>query len=129
MKHNIRFEQNGLFVTITASGDPTYLGFERCLNELLDNPAWKPGMSVLDDFRELNIKKLNGKDIRENVRLHKQYIERIGSSWIAVVVTSRVEFGLMRMWEILAENSFPQHRVFYTTDDALIWLSQEGAVA
>jgi len=126
MKHDIKFEHDGSLVTITASGEPTYAGFETYINELIDSPAWYPGTTVLCDFRELMIKNLSGNEIRSIVNVHKPYMNRIGNSKVAVVVSRRVDFGLVRMWEILAEDIFPQHRGFYTIEEALKWINEEG---
>ncbi len=124
MNYKINFEQGDLFVTIMASGDPTNVEFERYLNDLINNPSWQPGIAILNDFRELHIKNLTCNNVRENVRLHERYRERLSSSCIAVVVKNQVDFGLVRMWELLAESSFPLHRVFYSIDEAVIWLSK-----
>lgn len=122
MEYTIEFDPSVSFATITGSGEPTFAGFVGYLTELVENPAWTPEMPALVDHRKLHIDLLTSDQVREVVNLHKPFAERIGNGRIAVVVSRPVDFGLVRMFETIADEMFPQFRVFYTIEESMDWL-------
>lgn len=122
MEWNARFEPDGSRVTITVTGIARAEGFNAYLDGVLGDVAWRPGMPVLVDFRGLQISHLRYQDVEGIVALHVPYVERIGDSPVAVLVSRPVDFGIVRMWESLAIDMFPDHQAFYRVDEALRWL-------
>jgi hypothetical protein len=122
MRWDIRVEENRSRLTVSASGDPEIEGFKSYLEAALSHPAWRPGMPVLCDFRQLNIQKVTTNDIIRIVLVHKQYRERTGDNPIAVVVSRQIDFGMVRIWESYSEALFSSQNVFYTVEEAGNWL-------
>ena len=122
MEWSVRFEEGGSRAIITGTGAIDAQGITGYLDALLADPAWKRGMHVLVDFRGLSTDHLSVAQVQEIVDLHAPYMERIGSSPVAVVVSRPVDFGMVRMWEAMAAQMFPRHEVFYSMDDATRWL-------
>lgn len=114
-------------MTLTVSGDAYVDGFQEYLNDVLSDPGWKPGTAALIDFRELRLEHLSFPDVERIVELHVPYLTRIGKSPMAVVVSRPVDFGVVRMWESLAADMFPVHRVFYDIAEARTWLRSKQA--
>ena len=127
MDWNIRFEPGGEYLTITAMGPIDVEGVREYLEAILADAAWRPGMLVLADFRDMSTDHLSVAQVRKIVEVHQPYMERIGLSPVAVVVSRPVDFGMVRMWEAMAAQMFPMHEVFYTTDEALAWLRSHRA--
>jgi hypothetical protein len=127
MEWSVGFEEGGSRALITGTGAIDAEGITGYLDALLADPSWKSGMHVLVDFRGLSTDHLTVAQVQQIVDLHAPYMERIGSSPVAVVVSRPVDFGMVRMWEAMAARMFPRHEVFYTTDDARAWLSSQSA--
>ena len=126
MELTVKFDADGSLVTLLATGDVDREGFRGKVEAVLSHPAWHPGMPTLCDFRELNIDKLSADDIRHLVEIHRGYAEltKETPSPIAVVVAKKVDYGLIRMWELFANGMFPMHNVFLQMEDALSWLRE-----
>ena len=127
MQWSVGFEEGGSPAIITGTGTIDAEGISGYLDALLADPAWKPGMHVLVDFRGLSTDHLSVAQVQQIVDLHAPYMERIGSSPVAVVVSRPVDYGMVRMWAAMAARMFPRHEVFYTTEDARRWLFSQTA--
>ena len=60
--------------------------------------------------------------VRRIAEVHKIVLQRQTANPTAVVVKGLAEFGIVRMWEMLSEEMFPNHTVFYSKEEALDWL-------
>ena len=80
------------------------------------------------DFRLLNIFKLSAQDIEQLVEVHRRYSRLLQKNPgpIAVVVAKVVDYGLVRMWELVANDMFPMFRPFLRMEEALEWLKTGG---
>ena len=124
MKWTAQFEADEFRVTISATGDVGRDGFCGCIAKLISHPSWRPGMSVLCDFRSLNIGSLTKEDIKHLVEIDQEFFEltKEAPSLIGVVVARELDYGLVRMWELYANEMHPGHNVFLEVKDALQWL-------
>ncbi len=128
MEWSAEFETDGYLVTILGTGDVGDEGFCGYFKALLSHPDWHPGMPVLCDFRGMNIGKLTKEDIKHLVEIDQESSEltKETPSPIAVVVAKELDYGLVRMWELYANDMYPSHNVFLGVKDAKKWLRASG---
>ena len=115
------FDSRG-FVRISVSPDPdpdeeieSYLG-------MLSDPRFHPGIAILLDNRARR-----GEGDSEHVRrmagLARKSSERLEGCRCAIVVSNDVEFGMARMYELMASGDPLTVRVFRDMEEAESWLT------
>lgn len=122
------FAEDGSRLTLSAAGDLGCEGLCAPIDEVLAHRSWRPGIPTLCDFRRLNIFKLSAADIKQLVDVHRKYSRLLQEhpAPIAVVVAKALDYGLVRMWELLANDMFPVFKVFLRMEEALEWLRAGG---
>jgi len=118
-----RFEGDFLFTTI--EGPTSYEDVKAYLDELLVDPRFRPGMPGLIDCRR--VKSLFSiSDLRKtaaDARLRPQ-LQVPGRA--AVLASSNLIYGLLRMYEVFNEGNPAEIRVFRAPEEALRWLRGEA---
>lgn len=122
------FAEDGSLLTLSATGDLGREGLCESIDAVLAHKSWRPGIPTLCDFRRLNIFKLSAQDIEQLVEVHRRYSRLLHEhpAPIAVVVAKIVDYGMVRMWELFANDMFPLFRPFLRMEDALEWLKAGG---
>lgn len=126
MNWAIDFEIFDGLMAIKASGPASVEGFLQYMRQALSDPRWQKGMPVLLDFRDLDTDRIEYADIQKIASIFTPYASLIGGVKVAVVVSRPQDYGLVRIWEMLARDVFSAHEVYYTINDALAFL-REGA--
>jgi hypothetical protein len=114
-------------VTITTSGLASVEGLIGFVTDLVANPRYRPGMSILVDHTALDARPLTATDIRTFAMEVVRFDEQIGPSRVAIVVPDPLTFGFARMYELYAESAAVRSRVFYAASDAHAWLESGDA--
>jgi hypothetical protein len=127
MEYTIEFGGAPQDVTITTSGSASAEGLIGYITDLVASPRWRAGMTILVDHRLLDGRPLCAADIKAFATAVVKRDEQIGPSRVAIVVPNPLMFGFARMYELHAERSRAQSKVFYSHSDALSWL--EGGEA
>ena len=122
MEYAIEFGGSPQDVTIETSGPATAAGLIGFVSDLVADPRFRPGMSILVDHTELDARPLTGADVRAMAETVIQLDERIGRSKVAILVPNPLTFGYARMYELHAAETQLHSRVFYSRDEALGWL-------
>jgi hypothetical protein len=124
MDWDIRIEEDGTYMSITGSGKFLAADFLHHIESVLFHPSWQPGISLLCDFRELNISHITHEEIWQMVQTHRIHSDRLKElpSPIAVVVSSQLAYGLIRMWELYAHDLYPESAAFLDMEEALEWI-------
>ena len=121
----IRFERDGRLAVIVITGTPGPDDVLAALLELLEDPRHTPGMIELWDYRESSLVNFNSDSLKILATKVGPYLERAAAR-VALVAGSDVDFGVLRMWEVYAEDGAPRtRRVFRTMDEAYAWLIEE----
>ena len=84
-------------VVVTTSGRADPVRIRQFLHELVSDPRFRPGSSLLHDHSELDFSGLTPADIRDVSDLSSRLDELNGFGPIAVVVPNEFAFGLARM--------------------------------
>ncbi|MBI1371862.1 MAG: hypothetical protein GC159_03760 [Phycisphaera sp.] len=92
------------------------------------DPDFRPGLGVLVDCRD--VKPDDSVEVIHYLAKHaNQHAERLRCGAVAIVVSTDVEFGMARMYEMLTEATHPHTEVFRDPDAALAWLRERLAAA
>jgi hypothetical protein len=129
VEYTIEFGGAPQDVTIRTSGPATAEGLIAFVTDLVADPRFRPGMAVLVDHSDLDARPLTGADIRAMAEVVIRLDERIGTSRVAILVPNPLTFGYARMYELHAAETQLHSRVFYSRDDALMWLAKPTVVA
>jgi hypothetical protein len=125
----ITFSSDPEILTIRAWGPATIEGVRAYFQEAVSRPEWKPGISCLLDFRELDLAKLSSEQLEALVAFFDKNKEGVGAAFIAIAVTRSVEYGVARMWTSLSETVGMHQRVFYALDEGRAWLASVSRVS
>lgn len=123
VEYEIKWARDGESMTVTASGKATVEELDECVQAILTDPRYRSGLRILYDQRRADRSHVAWSDVRRRAELLARDAERIGRPRIAFVVVSKVDFGLLRMTELLSDGRWQAVvRIFDDIDDARAWL-------
>ena len=126
MEYSIQFGGTPQDVTITTSGPGTGDGLTGFVRDLVNDPRFRRGMSILVDHLALDASPLTGADVKRQAELVNQLDETLGPCHVAIVVPSPLAFGFARMYELHAAETQIHSRVFYKRDEAVQWIDAQN---
>jgi hypothetical protein len=119
-----RFEGDFLFTTI--EGETGYGDVKAYLDALLEDPRFRPGMPGLIDCRA--VKSLFSiMDLRRTAADARRRPELQVPGRAAVLASSNLVYGLLRMYEVFNEGNPAEIRVFRKPEEAMAWLQGKSA--
>jgi len=98
----------------------SYKDFEATLEALVKDPAFKPGMGLMADRR--NLPAPTTSELRSYIELVRRYKPQLGTCPWAIVTGDMANFGMVRMGSTLGSFVGIKSDVFRTEEDALAWL-------
>lgn len=124
MKYEIASCEKYFLVTTTGPADPDV--YEKSLDAIFNHPDWRPGHCYIYDHTLLDASKLTKADVERIAEIARVRRTRYGVRKSAVVAPNDVEYGIVRMWMVYAEDEtkIPTN-VFRTLDEAIDWLFNE----
>ena len=124
MEYRIDSRDKYILVTISGVADPDV--YEQSLEEIFNHPDWRPGHSYIFDHSLLDASKMTKADIERIGEIARVRRSKHGVKRSAVVAPKDVEYGIVRMWMVYAEDEtqIPTN-VFRTIDEAVAWLFNE----
>lgn len=105
-------------VLVTSRGLASVEGLDAQIEEILADPRFRPGMSVVFDETELDWSEMDAADLRRRGDLIPSYIERAGDVRVVVVSASPVSQGIFRQMEAYAGGFSFDWEVAATLDEA-----------
>jgi hypothetical protein len=127
VEYEIEFAGAPQDVTITTSGPASVEGLVGFVTDLVSNPRYRPGMSILVDHTALDARPLKAPDIQALADTVIRLDEQIGPSRVAIVVPNSLTFGFARMYEQSADAAQVRSKVFYSRSEAIAWLEADSA--
>jgi len=118
--HTIRV-QGGL-VVVTLTGPQSAPSVMAAQTAIVQHPDYVPGMDTLWDVRGTYP---DGLDMIGTKRIgdHGAEVDKIRGFHRTAVVTDRpIQYGISRMYEMVAQRPTHEVRVFENFDDAIAWL-------
>jgi hypothetical protein len=126
VRHTISFREEGRpDVVITTSGTASLQGMNAYVDEIESDLRWRQGGTVLVDHRLADFSEITTADIRARGKRLAGTRPRLKPSRVAIVVTGRAAFGVMRMVDMFADDA-TERRVFYGVEEAYSWLAEPG---
>lgn len=119
-----RFESGCLFTTI--DGETGYDDVQRYFDALFNDPSFLPGMPGLIDCRTVKSRFTIG-DLRRTAADVKRRPQLQVPGRAAVLASSNLVYGLLRMYEVFTEGDPTEIRVFRRPEDAMAWLTERRA--
>ncbi len=114
-------------VRVTTSGVADMSGTRRWTEEILADAHYRQGLRLLVDHRALDWSGLTADSLRRRIA-DAEHDPRIGRHRIAYVVSRPVDFGVVRMGQLMAAGrTQSESAVFYDPDEARAWLGEPQA--
>ncbi|MDY6857561.1 MAG: hypothetical protein SWO11_23230 [Thermodesulfobacteriota bacterium] len=82
----------------------------------------KPGLKILADITDADLKDTNYDSVSFLEKKLDEFLDKYLPIRKAIIVESDLEFGIARMYEMLAEKDGFDVRVFYNKSEAMDWL-------
>ena len=110
------------FMWITFFGEPTLKELLKSFRDFRAHPDYQPYTDVLMDWTDSSLAKLSSDDISRLSYYLSQEKDRHNIKQ-ASVVSTKLDFGLLRMFDLRSDESAPQQRrLFHSVHEALEWL-------
>lgn len=123
MKWTITFpDASAADVVTVLEGELTVYWILTWLEELVRCPEWRPGMRVLLDARGVTPGTLSGLGVWTIARAALGD-KRLRNVVMAVVVTDRVVYGLLRIWQVASGGLGWRTEIFDDPGFASTWLA------
>jgi hypothetical protein len=126
MEYSIRFGAEG--VTAEVSGTSELAGQMNLYRDLVGDPRFSPGMSILIDYRGLDERRAPNADVERLSRFVSSLDAELGDAKLAVVVPDTVSYGIGRMSQAQIDTRL-RIRFFFERDEAAAWLCEGSTVA
>ena len=117
----ISYHFEGSFLFTAIEGETSYEDVKAYLDKLVVDPRFVPGMPGVIDCRK--VKSLFSiLDLRRTAADARARPEMQVPGRAAVLASSNIVYGLMRMYEVFNEGNPAQIRVFREPEQAMEWL-------
>lgn len=124
MTSEITSAQDSAYLEIQFKGSALISGFDSAFQALLAHPGWKSGKAIILNLSDLNFVEFTSSDMRKISELVVRHRSSFGKSRWAFVISGNLQFGLMRMWEIITEDRVPMIiNLFKSRAEAQEWIS------
>ena len=118
------FDQENNLVRITYTGEMSPADVLQSSLQMQQHPEYRPGMHSLSDFSNMTFVDIDFDEVHK-YSAHLSDIEQVrGNVRWAMISSNSVNFGILRMFEMLNDNSPIEMRVFDNGADARAWLSE-----
>jgi hypothetical protein len=117
----ITYHFEGDFLYTTIEGATNYGDVKAFMDAVVIEPKFRPGIPAVIDCRK--VKSLFSiSDLRKTAADARQRPEMKVRGRVAVLASSNLVYGLLRMYEVFSEGTPNEMRVFRQPEDALAWL-------
>ena len=114
----------GDYLVVTTSGTFDVTDHLRMIEEILTRPSWVPGTPVLFDHRQLDFGDAGFRAMQEASANHLQNDARIGDGKAAILMSSLVDYGRGRQFELLTDGRVSAHlAIFLDESAARAWIT------
>lgn len=122
---SFQIDKTASLVTATVRGELAFDDLRSMLHTFLLDPDLDPSVDRLWDLREAQLP-LSGADIGEMARVVHDVGESPGGRRLAIVATSDLPYGLVRMYTVFVEETNIETHAFHDIDQAPAWLKRKN---
>jgi len=124
MEFNIVIDEIDNYAQVITSGHIDVNGIAGTLKAVVGDEAWNPGMDLVVDYSDSSTVDLNSEMVREISHLVKAENNKLGSGKMAIVMTTDLDYGYARMFQLLTEDYIDKEiNVYRDSESALKWIS------
>ena len=125
MSVEIKYDQNRNVLYVTLSGEPEIDEITSALENITNSGDYPPNTNAMWDIRNANISNANYHFVSELVKMRSSFTKR-GHCRSALIVSNDAQYGLSRMFEMLAEGKIPyQLMIFRDYKEGEQWLLEK----
>ncbi|HEX5869780.1 MAG TPA: hypothetical protein VFY65_05185 [Longimicrobium sp.] len=111
---------------VTTRGVFSPEGHRRMTEDIVSREAWRPGAAVLFDHRQLDFSDSDLAAMQRAGATHRDHDERIGDGKAAVLMSTPVNYGRGRQFQLLTEGKVGARlQIFLNEAEAIRWLLAE----
>lgn len=108
----------------TIQGEITLVRLRNVLAGVYAHPDFRPDSSSLWDLREATTRHISASEVQSIAGMVKKHWGTRGNPRSALVVSTDLDYGMARMYELLMEGDIaPEVRVFRDLEEAEDWLA------
>lgn len=123
MEWTVDFERAEQYVVVTTRGVFSPESHRRMTEDIVSRDAWRPGMAVLFDHRQLDFGGAGLTAMQRAGENHRSMDDRIGEGKAAVLMGTPVNFGRGRQFQLLTEGHVSARlQIFLNEAEAIRWL-------
>jgi hypothetical protein len=111
---------------IVVAGVVVPAEYDAAVRRVLAHPRFQPGMPLVFDLRAADLTQLSAEAFRSFAVTNQDVAARRGRARSAIVVADDLQFGLLRMYEVLGATQNLENRVFRELAAAIAW-ARDGA--
>lgn len=121
-----RIDPEAKIVFVVVEGNVTLREMVSTVTDVAHNPGFRRGFQILSDHRKITASATT-EEVKAFVLHTKQYENILAHTEWAIVVSSDLSFGMMRMLSALAETIPMRVEVFRDYNEAMGWLHKDGS--
>ncbi|MCM8543224.1 MAG: hypothetical protein NE328_23345 [Lentisphaeraceae bacterium] len=123
MNFEVSYNNERNYVQVVSSGHIDVKGIVEVLSTVLSSDIWQPGMSLLTDYTDSSTVDLNSDMIGQISYLVKEQKEKLGSGKMAIIMSSELDYGYARMFQLLTEDYIDKEvNVYRDKESAIKWI-------
>ena len=125
MSVEIKYDQNRKVLDIIVSGLSDADDLSSALEHIINSGDYPPNTDAIWDVRNSDLSNANFQFVSELVKIRSRFMKRRDCR-SALIVSSEVQYGLCRMFEMLSEGKISQQlRVFRDYKEGEQWLLEK----
>ncbi len=122
MNHEITIDRDRSVAFVRLQGAISLEGLERYLADLHGQPDWHPRVAVLADVRSIELRLFRADDLRSFAESYTKQSPNEPGVRSAVLTSSKLTYGLARMWQALVHSELRDLKICATVAEAEEWL-------
>lgn len=123
MPIQLRYDKNSDILYASLTGIVTMADFKNSILELSENTEFPPNVDSLVDVSQMEFNDVDTSFLKEVIAMEKQNPGRQGAR-VAYVADSNLNYGMLRMYEGLADNIAKTSKVFRTVSEGEAWIME-----
>jgi hypothetical protein len=128
MGYRFNFLENGSVLVVVFEGVISPEEEAQAIRDPAEDPQMKPNPKILVDRTRARMT-MTSEHVWPQIELIRQHLAKLGEPTVAVVVDDDHDYGMLRMFELTAEEQIPHSfSVFRRVDDACQWLGLDPAM-
>ncbi len=122
MSYRFSFEEDQNVLILVYEGEISPDEEAQVILDTLADPRFKPGAKILVDRTGAHMT-MTPEHVRPQIDLIRRNLAKFGEPKVAIVAAADYDFGMVRMFEMTAEDEIPHDlMVFRTVEEACDWL-------